>query len=528
MPADRVKETSATTGTDAYTLDGAVAGFQSVIDGVGNGEIDFFCAEDGTDWEVFEGGVMLEGGESPVILTRDTVLASSNAGNLVDWGAGTKNIFVVLPAKAIKRMMPGPAIWVDGEFNGAFFLGYAGESFALGDIGYLKSDGYIMKADATDAAKNGLLVMATGTILQDEYKAFLRNGFIRNDLWWFTPGATLYVPSGAGSPSESYPAAGHTEGGYAKRIAYAHSETIIQFCPGMEFSSIAAARALFAGGFTTVALNVIDYVTIVTTGNATDFGDLSVARRNLSACSSSIRGLIGGGFTANASNVIDFVTIVTTGNAADFGDLTEARQGISACSSAVRGLFAGGYSLAYHDTIDYVILATTGNATDFGNLTTARMNLSGCSSAIRGLFDGGHDGNNSDIIDYVTIATTGDATDFGNLTAARRYPAACSSSVRGLFAGGLEAAYSNVIDCVTIATTGDATDFGDLTVARTYQAGSSSGIRGLFGGGTTGPASNVIDYVTIATAGNGSDFGDLTVARMIGDGACSNGHGGLL
>ena len=85
--------------------------------------------------------------------------------------------------------------------------------------------------------------------------------------------------------------------------------------------------------------NIIDYVTIASTGNATDFGDLTQARAELAACSSSTRGVFGGGErTGGNSNVMDYVTIGTTGNATDFGDLLSETYGIAGCSNAHGGL----------------------------------------------------------------------------------------------------------------------------------------------------------------------------------------------
>jgi len=95
------------------------------------------------------------------------------------------------------------------------------------------------------------------------------------------------------------------------------------------------------------------------------------------------RGLFGGG-SAN-SNVIDFVTIASAGNATDFGDLTVARQYLAACSSTTRGLFGGGYGSANSNVIDFVTIATTGNATDFGDLTVTRHVLAGLSNSHGGL-----------------------------------------------------------------------------------------------------------------------------------------------
>ena len=87
-------------------------------------------------------------------------------------------------------------------------------------------------------------------------------------------------------------------------------------------------RALFAGGGNIgspfVTVNTIQFVTIATTGNATDFGDLTATRYGGGGLSNSTRGCFAGGVTypgATRQNIIDFVNIATTGNASDFGDV---------------------------------------------------------------------------------------------------------------------------------------------------------------------------------------------------------------
>jgi hypothetical protein len=102
----------------------------------------------------------------------------------------------------------------------------------------------------------------------------------------------------------------------------------------------AAPIGLFGGGFGASSTNIIDFINIPSAGNATDFGDLTVARQNLAACSSSTRGVFGGGNTSG--NTIDYVTITSAGNALDFGDLSSNPARLGACSSSTRGIFAGG------------------------------------------------------------------------------------------------------------------------------------------------------------------------------------------
>ena len=115
----------------------------------------------------------------------------------------------------------------------------------------------------------------------------------------------------------------------------------------------------------------MEYVTIASTGNAADFGDLTQERNYGGGCGSAVRGLVGGGnpgTSPNADDLIDYVTISAMGNAQDFGDLTAARTEIGSCSSATRGIFAGGWSPSKVDTIDFVTIQTTSNATNFGDL----------------------------------------------------------------------------------------------------------------------------------------------------------------
>jgi len=73
-------------------------------------------------------------------------------------------------------------------------------------------------------------------------------------------------------------------------------------------------------------LNVMDYVTVATTGNATDFGDLTSRRFQLGGLSDGSRGVFAGGYTGSWTNAMDYITIQTTGNATDFGDMSAGRD----------------------------------------------------------------------------------------------------------------------------------------------------------------------------------------------------------
>ena len=139
-----------------------------------------------------------------------------------------------------------------------------------------------------------------------------------------------------------------------------------------QFAGLAdTTRGIFAGGVEQpgTQFNIIDFVTIATTGNAQDFGDMTGTNTGSSGSSDSTRGVIMVGYTSPAQvNTIDFVTIQSAGDAQDFGDLTLARY-LSACmSNSTRAIFAGGGSPSASNTIDFVTIQTTGNANDFGDL----------------------------------------------------------------------------------------------------------------------------------------------------------------
>jgi hypothetical protein len=102
--ADRVREQSTTTGAGTFTLTGAVVGFQTFSSAIGNGNTTYYTISNPgtTEWEVGVGTV------SAGQLARTTILSSSNAGSLVNFTAGTKDVFVTYPAeKSVNQDVAG-------------------------------------------------------------------------------------------------------------------------------------------------------------------------------------------------------------------------------------------------------------------------------------------------------------------------------------------------------------------------------------------------------------------------------------
>ena len=109
--ADRIKETTSTTGTGTYTLAGASTGFEA-FSVIGNSNTTYYCCTDGTDFEVGIGTYTASG----TTLARTTILQSSNSDSAVNWGSGTRDIFVTQPAeKAVFKDASGHIQAVDGR-----------------------------------------------------------------------------------------------------------------------------------------------------------------------------------------------------------------------------------------------------------------------------------------------------------------------------------------------------------------------------------------------------------------------------
>jgi len=274
---------------------------------------------------------------------------------------------------------------------------------------------------------------------------------------------------------------------------------LVTFNSGSTGSSSNSIRGVFNGGDVPNNINTMSYTVISSSGGVADFGDMSyVTRDGPFGAGDNTRGVLGGsaggpsnmgGPAGKGVNYIDFITFATTGDSTDFGNLTVARRGVGACSSPVRTVWGGGYIKpnSNTDVIDVVTTQTKGDATHFGVLTAPRGHMGGASSTTRGIWYGGSivpDGSYtfSNVIDYITIASEGNATDFGDTISAGGIhftTGGVSNSIRGVWGGGATPAVQDDISYVIIASTGNAVDFGNLTAAEYQKAGASDSHGGL-------------------------------------------------
>jgi hypothetical protein len=274
--------------------------------------------------------------------------------------------------------------------------------------------------------------------------------------------------------------------------------------------------------------NVIDKFPFSTNSNASTVGNLTVRRLGSAGQSSTVSGYNSGGLAPPSapspivSNVVDKFPFAANANATDVGDLTVARYYVSGQSSTVSGYTSGGTS-PYSNVIDKFPFATDANATDVGDLTLARAESAGQSSVVSGYTSGGYSFPPSsyyNVIDKFPFSTNANATDVGDLVLSRYGMAGQSSSISGYTSSGTDGSTSlNIIDKFPFAANANATDVGDLSVVRYRTTGQSSVVSGYNSGGTQPfpfnpfTSYNIIDKFPFAVDANATDVGDLTVAR---------------
>jgi len=189
--ADRVRETSTTTGTGTLTLDGAVSGYQTFSSAIGNSNTCYYTITLGVDWEIGIGTV------SAGTLARTTVLKSSNAGSAVNFGAGTKDVFATYPGdKAVDtdlvQTLTNKTISTDSNT----INGIAASSFVLSN-----ASGVIDGAAAQKAIPSGTVVGTsdTQTLTNKTLTDPAIIGTILEDVFTITDGAAFEVDPGNGS-----------------------------------------------------------------------------------------------------------------------------------------------------------------------------------------------------------------------------------------------------------------------------------------------------------------------------------------
>ena len=195
-------------------------------------------------------------------------------------------------------------------------------------------------------------------------------------------------------------------------------------------------RAGTAGGAKpsyTATRTSIDYLTITSKGDTINFGDISTATscNGSSQWGSPTRGMIQankGNSPSTRTNTVEYVTIATTGNAVDFGDMTNTAANIATAGNSTRGFIAGGNDPSSVNAIQIFTITTLGNAQDFGDLSFTTSETGGFSSPIRAVWSR----VSNTYLDTTIHASTGNSTDWGNFLNSHNHNSALSNCHGGL------------------------------------------------------------------------------------------------
>lgn len=272
--------------------------------------------------------------------------------------------------------------------------------------------------------------------------------------------------------------------------------------------------------------NVIDKFPFASvTVNASDAGDLSVIRQNVTGQSSTTHGYTSGGNAqgavpaSTASNVIDRFPFASFTTATDVGDLTTATARSSGQSSQTHGYTTGGVQSGIRVSMRnfFPFAVSTTNASLLSELDTNHFNAQGQSSAVAGYSSGGQSTSYLTGIYKFPFAVNTRAVNVGNLDFSQSDGGGQSSKTYAYNSGGITQPPPSLPIVNFIQKFPFANDFtstvnvGNITSSRQFIAGQSSTTHGYNSGAN--PNINIIDRFPFATDSNASDVGDLTVAR---------------
>lgn len=169
---DMIKETSTTTGTGTYSLAGAVTGYRTFVAGIGNNNKCYYKVTDGVDWEINLGQVV---SGSPDTISRIRLLKSST-GSAINWGAGTRTLYVVPAAEAIKDAAPDRGhIWglglsnAGGDTTNDITIAAGEATDDAGEVKIQLTSAITKQIDATWAVGTNAGGMNTGSVANDTW-----------------------------------------------------------------------------------------------------------------------------------------------------------------------------------------------------------------------------------------------------------------------------------------------------------------------------------------------------------------------
>ena len=269
--------------------------------------------------------------------------------------------------------------------------------------------------------------------------------------------------------------------------------------------------------------NTIDKYPFSSDTNATDVGDLTIARNYYAGQSSTTHGYETGGLTSGSQETQKFPFSSDQNATGDLFDLSIKRYGGVGCSSSTHGYHAGGYGVPGEpvtgnvNIIDKFPFSADTNATDVGDLTQV-IAEAGAGFSFDGTAYAAGGSPATDVINRWSTVSDENATDVGELVVAVNGGSGSSSGTHGYHCGGDDGNNSrDEISKFSFTSNSPATDIAELSRGASFMGGgTSSTTNGYSVGGRPRPSvgTDIIDKFPFSSDSPASDIGNLTVARL--------------
>ena len=527
---DRVKETTTTTGTGTINLAGAASGFQSFVDGVGDGNTTYYVIEDanGTAWEVGIGTIT---DASPDTLARTTVLASTNSNSQINLSSGTHTVFGTYPA--------GKAVYLDASGNLSHTVALTTDTSGnyvstitggtgITSTGATSGEGiaHSLSVDASQTQITAVGTIATGTWQGTAIaQAYIANDAINGDKIADDAVDSEHYAAGSideehlnatNSPTDNYILSYDDDSGGFTWVAAGAGEANQN-----AFSTVAVSgQDNVAAESATDTLNLAagSNITITTTA-ASDTVTIAATDTNTTYTGGTNLTLAGTTFNVDDAFLVNDADDTTTGTitAGGFttaGTLTVDSVGITAIQTASESFADNDTSLMTSAAIDDRINAAVANED-----TLAELNDTNISSAAAGhliIYD-----NTASVWDNAALTagsnisiTNGDgsitiaATDTNTQLTTEQVEDIVGGMVTGNTETGITVTYEDgdgtldfVVGTLNQDTTGNAATATALETARTINGTSFDGTANIT---ITAAGSTLSDTVTVAKGGTGA------------------------
>ena len=280
------------------------------------------------------------GGNGPATRTAIDYITIATTGNAQDFGDSDVPVDVPAGAANLTRGIvaggyrPAPAAGDTGNIS-MLTIATLGDTTTWGTLSSARRN-----RDGTGDHSRGLFMSGYPTTAQIDYITYMSTG---ESIDFGDTTQSRYNPAGVSDSTRAVCCGGDSpDSDICDYVTIQSTGNAQDFGDLTETSNASCAHGSSTRGIIGLAGTTINYITIASTGNAIDFGDCSNAGVNKNVTGSSTRCCLSGGYGASSphpqTNTIEYVEIATTGNATDFGDMTATRSGAASFSNSGGGL----------------------------------------------------------------------------------------------------------------------------------------------------------------------------------------------